>query len=158
MCGVRKVCKRMSCKYYLIGGGRFMNEKKKWYDYLWAVSLTYLILGFFNILFAWLGMIDFLLPLAIALIGGNKWFCNHLCGRGQLFALAGGRFGLSRKKDIPKWMRSNYFRYGFLIFFFATGDKSVSSSNSNAVPRACFLGMPFKEARYIRKSMAEKSG
>ena len=26
--------------------------KKHWYDYLWIVSLTYLILGFFNILFA----------------------------------------------------------------------------------------------------------
>ena len=28
--------------------------KKKWYDYLWIVSLAYLMLGFFNILFAWL--------------------------------------------------------------------------------------------------------
>ena len=26
--------------------------KKRWYDSLWIVSLTYLILGFFNILFA----------------------------------------------------------------------------------------------------------
>ena len=28
--------------------------KKHWYDYLWIVSLLYLLLGFFNILFAWL--------------------------------------------------------------------------------------------------------
>lgn len=28
------------------------------------------------------------------------------------------RFGLSRKKDIPQWMKSKAFRYGFLIFFF----------------------------------------
>ena len=33
--------------------------KKQWYDYLWVLSLTYLILGFFNILFAWLGLICF---------------------------------------------------------------------------------------------------
>ena len=63
--------------------------KKRWYDYLWIVSLVYLILGFFNILFAWLGMIDFLLPLALAIFGGNKFFCNNLCGRGQLFSLLG---------------------------------------------------------------------
>ena len=44
--------------------------KKHWYDYLWIVSLTYLILGFFNILFAWLGMIEFLLPLMLAIFGG----------------------------------------------------------------------------------------
>ena len=30
-------------------------------------------------------MIDFILPLIFAIAGGNKWFCNHMCGRGQLF-------------------------------------------------------------------------
>ena len=34
--------------------------KKHWYDYLWILSLTYLVLGFFNILFAWLGLLCFL--------------------------------------------------------------------------------------------------
>ena len=29
------------------------QQKKHWYDYLWIFSLTYLILGFFNILFGW---------------------------------------------------------------------------------------------------------
>ena len=95
-----------------------MKRKKNWYDYLWIVSLTYLILGFFNILFAWLGLLCFFIPLFIAIAKGNKAYCNKFCGRGQLFALIGGRFGLSRKKDIPKWMKSSYFRYGFLIFFF----------------------------------------
>ena len=33
--------------------------KRKWYDYLWLASLAYLILGFFNILFAWLGLLCF---------------------------------------------------------------------------------------------------
>ena len=46
--------------------------KKKWYDYLWIVSLTYLILGFFNILFAWLGLLCFFIPLIIAAAGGSK--------------------------------------------------------------------------------------
>ncbi len=36
-----------------------------------------------------------------------------------MFQLIGGKFGLSRKKDIPKWMKSKWFKYGFLIFFFA---------------------------------------
>lgn len=45
-------------------------------------------------------------------------YCNRYCGRGQLFGILGGRFGLSRKKDIPRWMKSKWFRYGFLIFFF----------------------------------------
>lgn len=95
-----------------------MKQKKKWYDYLWIFSLTYLILGFLNILFAWLGLICFLVPLIISGGWGNKAYCNKYCGRGQLFSLLGGRFGLSRNHDMPKWMRSKAFRYGFLVFFF----------------------------------------
>jgi len=53
-----------------------MKQKKKWYDYLWVLSLTYLILGFFNILFAWLGLLCFFIPLIISLVKGNKAYCN----------------------------------------------------------------------------------
>lgn len=91
--------------------------KKSWYDYLWIASLVYLILGFFNILFAWLGLLCFFIPLIIAIAKGSKGYCNRYCGRGQLFHLLGNRFGLSRKHDIPKWMKSRGFRYGFLAFF-----------------------------------------
>ena len=94
------------------------NKTKKWYDYLWIFSAAYLILGFVNILFAWLGLLCFFIPLLISIFGGSKAYCNRYCGRGQLFSLLGGRFGLSRKKDIPRWMRSKPFRYGFLVFFF----------------------------------------
>ena len=92
--------------------------KKRWYDYLWIVELIYLSLGFFNILFAWMGLFFFFIPLIIAAVRGTKGYCNRYCGRGQVFGLLGGRFGLSRKKDIPKWMKSKAFRYGFLVFFF----------------------------------------
>lgn len=91
--------------------------KKHWYDYLWIASSLYLILGFFNILFAWLGLLCFLAPLIISVSGGSKAYCSRYCGRGQLFQLLGGRFGLSRKHDIPRWMKSIWFRYGFLVFF-----------------------------------------
>ena len=62
-------------------------------------------------------MICFITPLAIAIVKGNKSYCNKYCGRGQLFSLLGGRFGLSRKKSMPRWMVSPLFRYGFLAFF-----------------------------------------
>ena len=78
-----------------------MKKKKQWYDYLWIWAIIYFALGFFNILFAWFGMIDFLLPLGIAVFGGNKFFCNHLCGRGQLFSKLGGDLKCSRNKQTP---------------------------------------------------------
>ena len=31
-------------------------KAKHWYDYLWVYAIIYFALGFFNILFAWLGL------------------------------------------------------------------------------------------------------
>ena len=76
--------------------------KKKWYDALWIASLAYLALGFFNILFAWLGLLCFFIPLFIAVAKGTKGYCNRYCGRGQLLSLLGGRLGLSQGKDPEK--------------------------------------------------------
>ena len=53
--------------------------KKHWSDYLWIVSATYFTLGFFNIVFAWLGVICFLIPLLMAIFGGGKGYCNNYC-------------------------------------------------------------------------------
>lgn len=47
-------------------------NKKKWYDYMWIFSVTYLALGFFNILFAWLGLICFVTPLLIAVVRNKR--------------------------------------------------------------------------------------
>lgn len=94
-----------------------MQKQKRWYEYLWLFSSLYIVLGFVNILFAWLGLICFVLPLLISVFRGSKAYCNKYCGRGQLFDLLGNKFNLSRKKDIPNFIRSKWFRYGFLIFF-----------------------------------------
>lgn len=94
-----------------------MTKKKNWYDFLWIWAIVYFSLGFFNILFAWLGLIDFILPLIFAIFAGNKGFCNNYCGRGQLFAFLGGKLKLSRGKSAPRWISSKAFRYGFLLFF-----------------------------------------
>ena len=56
-------------------------KQKHWYHYLWIWSILYFSLGFVNILFAWLGLISFCLPLLFAIIGGNKLFCNRYCDR-----------------------------------------------------------------------------
>lgn len=94
-----------------------MKTKTRWYNWLWIASGLYLILGFVNILFAWLGLICFIVPLLISVIRGNKAYCNKYCGGGQLFSLLGEKLHLSRNKPIPAWIRSKWFRYGFLTFF-----------------------------------------
>lgn len=94
-----------------------MVRKKHWYDYLWIYSILYIILGFFNIFFAWLGLIEFFIPILIALFGGDKLFCNNFCGKGQLLDLLGNKLKLSKNRKPPKFLSSLWFRYCFLIFF-----------------------------------------
>lgn len=91
--------------------------KKKWYDYLWIASSLYLILGIFNILFAWLGLICFITPLMIAILKGNKAYCGKYCGRGQLLELIGGKFKAFGNRKPPAFLYAEWFRYGFLSFF-----------------------------------------
>ena len=83
-------------------------KKKKWTDYLWIWPIVYFSLGFFNILFAWLGMIDFILPLIIASTGGGKAFCNKYCGRGKLFAIIPQVFKKNNKK-VARCLASMYY-------------------------------------------------
>lgn len=68
-------------------------KSRHWYHYLWIWSIIYFSLGFVNILFAWLGLINFCLPLLFAIIGGNKLFCNRYCDRGQFCVFSGVRPG-----------------------------------------------------------------
>ncbi|HOV41370.1 MAG TPA: 4Fe-4S binding protein [Oscillospiraceae bacterium] len=114
--------------------------KKKWYDYLWIASIIYMALGFFNILFAWLGLICFALPLLISIFGGNKTYCHKYCGRGQLFDVIGGNLGLSLKRNPPKFLRSKWFRYGFLAFFMTMFGMMIYSTY------LVFAGASLKEA------------
>lgn len=89
----------------------------KWYNWLWIATLLYLVMGFINILFSWLGLICFIAPLAFAIIRGNKAYCNKYCGRAKLFDILGNRFKFSFKRNTPKFLYSKWFRYGFLTFF-----------------------------------------
>ena len=90
---------------------------KRWHNYLWIASALYIVLGFVNILAAWIGLICFFVPLIISLAGGGKAYCNRYCGRGQLFHLLGTKMKLSSNRAIPSFLRSKAFRYGFLCFF-----------------------------------------
>ncbi len=94
--------------------------KKHWYHYLWLWSVFFFAAGLFNIMFAWLGLVSFILPLVFAFGAGTKGFCNRYCDRGQLLRMFGGQLGFSRNHVMPNWMKSKAFRYGFMAFFFAT--------------------------------------
>lgn len=104
------------------------SAKKHWREYLWIASVLYLLLGLFNILFAWIGLICFTIPLVTSSVGKGKSYCNHYCGRGQLLYMLGTRYKLSRNRNIPGFLRSKWFRYGFLTFFMVMFFNMIFSS------------------------------
>lgn len=91
------------------------KKKKNWYDYLWIGTILYFTLSLFNILFAWLGLLCFSIPLILSFTKKDKAYCNIYCGRGQLLEIIGSKF--SRNKPIPNFLKTKWFRYGFLAFF-----------------------------------------
>ncbi|MFA7366614.1 MAG: 4Fe-4S binding protein [Synergistaceae bacterium] len=94
-----------------------MSMKKSWKDKMWIITIVYFSIGLFNIMFAWFGMICFLAPMLMSIFGKDKAFCNSYCGRGQLFTLLGHDRRLSLNKELPSFLKSKWFRYGFLLFF-----------------------------------------
>lgn len=115
-------------------------KKKRWFDYLWIGELLYLVLGLSNILFAWLGMLFFSIPLLVAIFGGSKAYCNRYCGRGQLLGVLGEKLKLSRNALPPKFLRSRWFRYGFLAFFMVMFGLMLFSTYQ------VFSGAPLRES------------
>ncbi|MBP9627480.1 MAG: 4Fe-4S binding protein [Synergistaceae bacterium] len=67
-----------------------------------------------------MGMGCFLTPLLLSLSKKGKVYCNKFCGRGQLFTLLGDKYKLSAYRETPSFLRSHWFRYGFLAFFMLT--------------------------------------
>lgn len=112
---------------------------KRWHDYLWVGELIYLGLGLFNILFAWLGMLFFTIPLLVAVFGKSKAYCNRYCGRGQLLTLLGEKWKLSRNALPPRFLRSRWFRYGFLTFFLVMFGRMLYSTYR------VFTGVPLSQ-------------
>lgn len=114
--------------------------KKKWVDFLWIGEVLYWVLGLCNILLAWLGMLFFVIPLLVAILGGGKAYCNRFCGRGQLLGLLGSKLKLSRQAPPPAFLRSRWFRYGFLTFFMTMFGLMIWSTYR------VFAGAPLQEA------------
>lgn len=114
-------------------------KQKKWYHFLWLGEILYLILGLCNILFAWLGMLFFSIPIFITIFGGNKAYCNRYCGRGQLLGLLGEKLKLSRNVPPPKFLKKRWFRYGFLLFFMTMFGFMLSATYQ------VFAGAPLQE-------------
>ena len=90
--------------------------KKNWTNYLYIITISFFILGFFNIIFAWLGLICIILPFVLLARDKKKTWCQNYCPRASLFeTLFKGR--LLTGKTGPKWLIRGKAKWVMLGYF-----------------------------------------
>lgn len=101
--------------------------KKNWMNYLYIITISFFALGFFNIIFAWLGLICMIFPFVLLSRDKKKTWCQNYCPRASLFqTLFKGR-SLSGKngpnwliRGKAKWVMLGYFSINLFILTMST--------------------------------------
>lgn len=91
---------------------------KGWKKYLFLVTIVFFALGFFNIIFAWLGFACMILPFVFLAKDGKKTWCQSYCPRVSLFGVLFNNRSLTGKAG-PKWLTQGnvkWFMLGYFIF------------------------------------------
>ncbi len=89
-----------------------------WKRHLYLFTIIFFALGFFNIIFAWLGFACMILPFILLLKDGRKTWCHNYCPRVNLFGILFNKRSLTGKTG-PNWLvqgKVKWFVFGYFIF------------------------------------------
>ncbi|MCO1602699.1 hypothetical protein [Desulfosporosinus nitroreducens] len=100
--------------------------KQIWMKYSYLFTLSFFILGFFNIVFAWIGFFCLIMPFAFVIKDNKRTWCQSYCPRSNLFTRLFARIGV--KRTAPKWLVNGtgkrvmltYFLINFLMIVLST--------------------------------------
>lgn len=90
--------------------------KKKWTSKLYILTILFFALGFFNIIFAWLGFSCMIIPFILLAKDGKKTWCQNYCPRANLFTVL-FKYKLLAGKSVPKWVTKGKTKWVLLIYF-----------------------------------------
>lgn len=101
--------------------------KGNWRDNLYIVTILFFILGFVNIIFAWLGFVCMILPFVFLAKDKKKTWCQRYCPRAGLFRKVFNGRSLTGKaapswltKGRGKWIVLTYFMINLFILTMST--------------------------------------
>lgn len=90
--------------------------EKRWTSKFYIITILFFALGFFNIIFAWLGFACMIIPFVLLAKDGKKTWCQSYCPRANLFTvLFQGRSLTGR--STPKWLKNKNTKWVFLVYF-----------------------------------------
>ncbi|ETA80946.1 4Fe-4S binding protein [Youngiibacter fragilis] len=118
--------------------------KSKSLNYLYIITIVFFGLGFFNIIFGWLGFICLILPFVLLYKDRKKTWCQGYCPRSSLFQNAFHGKSLI-KKAAPSWLtkgRTKWFVLGYFcinLFILTMSTIMVSRGVRAPLERIRFL-------------------
>lgn len=89
---------------------------KGWRKYLFLATVMFFTLGFFNILFAWLGFVCLAFPFILLAKNKRKTWCQNYCPRANLFGAVFRNRSLTGKAG-PNWLIRGRAKWVVLVYF-----------------------------------------
>ncbi|HEY8908751.1 MAG TPA: hypothetical protein VIM51_00485 [Desulfosporosinus sp.] len=89
--------------------------KKIWIKYSYLFTISFFTLGFFNIVFAWIGFLCIIMPFVFVIKDNKNTWCKGYCPRANLFNRLFTKIG--RHRPVPKWLTDGRGRRIMLIYF-----------------------------------------
>ncbi|MDF2522650.1 MAG: hypothetical protein K0R31_291 [Clostridiales bacterium] len=85
-------------------------------NYLYLVTILFFVLGFFNIIFAWLGFACLTIPFILLIKNKRKTWCQGYCPRASLFETLFKNRSLSGKAG-PDWLTRGKVKWYVFVYF-----------------------------------------
>jgi len=100
--------------------------KQGWIKYSYLFTILFFILGFFNMVFAWIGFSCLIMPFVFVIKDNKRTWCQTYCPRANLFTRLFSKIGFNR--TAPKWLTNGigkrimltYFAINFSVICFTT--------------------------------------
>ena len=92
-----------------------MKMKNAWIKYSYLFTLLFFSLGFFNIVFAWVGFFCLIMPFVFVIKHNKRTWCQSYCPRSNLLTRLFSKIGI--KRTAPKWLINGRGRRIMLTFF-----------------------------------------
>lgn len=89
--------------------------KDRWIKYSYFFTILFFIIGFFNIVFAWLGFLCLIMPFVFVIKDNKKTWCKSYCPRSNLFTRLFSKIGA--KNNTPKWLINGRGKKIMLVYF-----------------------------------------
>ena len=113
-------------------------------NYLYIATILFFLLGFFNMLFAWMGLMCMILPFLLLAKDKSKTWCHKLCPRAKLFTVL-FRGNSITGRAAPRWLthgKAKWFVLGYFcvnLFVMALSTVMVFNGKRDAMEAVRFL-------------------